>query len=147
MKKKKLLFAALLFSAAMTLWSCGGAKNENHGDDTARQETVDNPAMKALKKQVDELNSTMPIDMPGGLKITNVKLEDNYLTFTCEYPKTTDFTAPQDEAAKKTIIRGLPRPTLRALRQADLGIKYNYVKEGTDETQVVEISPETIKSI
>lgn len=147
MKKTKLLTAALLFSTAITLWSCGGAKTENADSDTAKQETADNIVMGAIEKQVEMLNSRMPMQMQGGLKMTSVKLEGDYLTMTIEYPKAVDFTAPQDEATKKSFVSTLPRPTLRMLKQAELGIKYNYVKEGTDETQVVEVSPEIIKSI
>ena len=96
---------------------------------------------------MEQLNSTFPVEMQDGLKMTGVALEDGYLIYTCEYPANMEFEVQQDETTRKRILLSLPRPTRRMLRESGLGIKYIYVKAGTDEKQEVVITPEEISNL
>ena len=146
MKKTKLFSLGVMIAMAVALPSCGGSSTENSTENSTSQETTEeSPAMRNLRKQVEELNKTMPVAMQGGLKMTKAALENGYLVFTCEYPSTIEFTIPEDEATKASIIGGLPRPTLRMLKQSELGLKYIYVQDDGAKTRTLVITPEEIK--
>ena len=143
MKVLKLIFAAAVVSMAFAFSSCG--KSSSGGDKV--EATDESPAMQAMKMQVEQLQSTLPVDMQGGLKMTDVALGDGYLTFTCQYPADIEFEVPQDDSVKKSIVGGLPRPTLKMLKDLNLGIKYIYVQEGENgKEQTLSVTPEEISS-
>lgn len=145
MKVIKLIFAAALVSMALAFSSCGKSATSGSGDRV--EATDDSPAMKAMKTQVEQLKASLPVDMQDGLKMTDVELSDGYLTFTCQYPSDIEFEVPQDESVKKSIVGGLPRPTLRMLKNLELGIKYIYVQEGEGgKEQILAVTPEEISS-
>ncbi len=145
MKIIKLIFAAAVVSMALAFSSCG--KSVTSDSSNQAEATDDSPAMKAMKTQVEQLKASLPVDMQDGLKMTDVELSDGYLTFTCQYPADIDFDVPQDESVKKSIVGGLPRPTLRMLKNLELGIKYIYVQEGeSGKEQTLAVTPEEISS-
>lgn len=147
MKIISLFFAAMVVSLAFALSSCGKSSSDASGNGDQVETADDSPAMKAMKAQVEQLKSTLPVDMQGGLKMTDVELSDGYLTFTCQYPADIEFEVPQDDSVKKSIVGGLPRPTLRVLKNLDLGIKYIYVQEGEGgKEQTLSVTPEEISS-
>lgn len=150
MKKTKLFTIGAIAAMSLSLSACGGAKSDNNasGEEATEQQANEESAeLKSLRQQVEQLNASTPVDMQGGLKMTNVTLSDNYLTFTCEYPASLEFEVPADDATKKTIVGSLPRPTIKMLQGAGLGIKYIYVQEGSDNKQELEITPEEIKAL
>ncbi len=148
MKIIRTVTMGMLLAASVLLPSCSGSKDETSGQKKDNVEAAEeSPAMKNLRKQVEQLNSTFPVEMQDGLKMTGVALEDGYLIYTCEYPANMEFEVQQDETTRKRILLSLPRPTRRMLRESGLGIKYIYVKAGTDEKQEVVITPEEISNL
>lgn len=151
MNKTKLFTIGAIAAMSISMSACGGSANSDNnaaGEETAEQQAIEESAeMKSLRQQVEQLNASMPIDMQGGLKMTNVTLSDNYLTFTCEYPASLDFEVPADEATKKSIVGSLPSATIKMLQNAGLGIKYIYAQEGSDNKQELDVTPEEIKAL
>lgn len=146
MKLMRFIYGVAVAVMAVTIPACGGGGSSETA--TAMADTASRILdVSEIKREIRELNASMPLELEGGLRMTSVSLEDGTLVYTCQYPSTMEFEARADEASRRVIVAGLPEATRAMLRQAGLGLRYLYVREGSDSaSQVIDIPASEIKS-
>ncbi len=82
------------------------------------------------------------MDQGDGLKLTKMDIEDGYMVSYATYPQDADFEIEDSPETRKAIVESAGASAVARLKDLNLGLKYVYTEEGTDNTTTITISPE-----
>lgn len=130
------IFAACVAAGAIAMGtvSCGSKAD---GEKTAQQ-----VQMKALEKEVENVNKQLPLEQADGIKLTKMEIKDGYMVTYATYPKDADLEVDNSPETRKAIVASAGQSAITRLKDLNLGLKYVYTEEGTDSTTTIAISPE-----
>lgn len=131
--------AAAFLAAIVPLCACG--RQEKGGDDSVSSERTmtEQIEVKALEKEIGEVNGQLPMDLPDGLKMTRMELKDDFVTTTASYPSGKDIVINSDSATKAQIIGQIGEMKSR-LKDLGIGVRYIYQETGTGKETVITIT-------
>lgn len=142
----KLTVLSLLLSASFSLTSCGNSTTSESQEETT--ETTDltpqqQRTLKGLKAELERVKKQLPMPLADGLTLKSMEIRDGFMVTTCTYPKGEEMEVLDNPETKAAIIRSVG-PTAKRLKDINMGIKYIYQEEGTDNIQTLTITPEEI---
>lgn len=146
--KKFSKITSILASAlvAVALTACGGQKNSGTAE-TENKETTELTAsqqkeLQAFQKELEAVNQHLPMKTADGLTLTKMELTDGYMITTCTYPQGDELEIENTPEAKATVLQAAGEATIKHLKDLNIGLKYVYIEEGTDNSMEISISPE-----
>lgn len=112
--------------------------------------------MMQLESMLAITNRQCPQDVGEGLTLTAVNLADGFMVFYYEYnPEEADYSVVDRELLKEAYTESLRedlqdvagRSQLKLMKSCGVGVKYALkASDGSRETIIVEVSPETVAS-
>ncbi len=127
--------AALIAGTA----SCGSKTSDGEKTELSAAEKLQ---MKALEKEVENVNKQLPMEQGDGLKLTKMEVKDGYMISYATYPQDADLEIDDSPETRKAIVASAGASAIERLKALNLGLKYVYTEEGTDSTTTITISPE-----
>lgn len=134
------IFAACVAAGAIAMGtvSCGSKADGEKTELSAAQQVQ----MKALEKEVENVNKQLPLEQADGIKLTRMEIKDGYMVTYATYPKDADLEVDNSPETRKAIVASAGQSAITRLKDLNLGLKYVYTEEGTDSTTTIAISPE-----
>ncbi|MDE6859320.1 MAG: hypothetical protein K2J65_02790 [Duncaniella sp.] len=139
------LFFGLLVSVALT--ACGGGKTdsaESGSTENTELTPMQERQLKGLEMEIKKVNKQLPMEMPNGLTMQSMELKDGYVVTTSTYPQDIEMVIDNTPEGKATIIKEAGERMTKRLKDINIGLKYIYIEEGTDKTDVIVITPEEL---
>lgn len=140
MKKLFLPLAAVLFVfCGSTIISCGGNKDNKVSTEQGSENNSDSKARKRVEKTLEQAKSSLPQRISRSMQLTSLEIEGNYVVYTVVLERGFDQMEINDESRAEVL--GTIEKQGGTFVDAGLGVKYKYVKAGTDESKVLTIEP------
>lgn len=121
MKKIISILSAIAVMLIITTTSCGNSKSTDNT--TATDVKVDAKLLQKFQKDVDRLNSTLPLDMGNGVTLVKTEITDGQMVNI--YNTTTLVPYSDAQKAQADILQSLGK-SAEILKKCGLGIEYIY---------------------
>ncbi|MDE7145332.1 MAG: hypothetical protein K2O30_04180, partial [Duncaniella sp.] len=132
---------------SIALTACGGGKTDS-AESGSTEKTELTPMqerqLKSLEMEIEKVNKQLPMEMPNGLTMQKMELKDGYVVTTGTYPQDIEMVIDKSPEGKASIIKEAGERMTKRLKDINIGLKYIYIEEGTDKTDVIEITPEEL---